>query len=241
MGNLFSVHGVAATVLAAGLASQPVEAQNPTPPPILIPAPPAPAAPPPAAGGLRVARPTGNPGEWVTENDYPAKALREGAEGTTAFHLTIGGDGTVTGCTVTSSSGSAELDDLTCRLISQRARFSPALNAKGQPIEGSYNSRIRWVIPKESAPSGPVQLAPFSRVVSFWVETDGSITQCRVTMNGVDTTASDKRNPCAAGGKVAPIIDASGKPVRRYVTLSNSLTIADPAAKPAPRKKRPGR
>lgn len=235
MGNWQTVRGFAATLLLVGAAIQPVYGQSPLPPPPLQ------VSPAPSPAWATAARPTGNPGEWVTVGDYPAKALREGFQGTTGFRVTIGTDGSVTGCTVTLSSGTTELDEATCRLVSQRARFSPALNAKGEAVVGQFSSRIRWVIPQNEAAPGPIALKPFSRVISFWVETDGSVSQCRVTANGIDVTASDRQNPCAAGQSVAPLTDASGKPVRRFVMLSNSLTITDPSAKPDLPKRRPGK
>jgi protein TonB len=62
--------------------------------------------------------------------------------------VTVGSDGRVTDCQVTSSSGSQELDQTTCTLITRRARFRPAMS-DGQPTTGHYSSRIRWVVPKD--------------------------------------------------------------------------------------------
>lgn len=229
------------TLILLGTVSQPAFAQTysvPPPSPLPMPGTGTPLPPPPWA---TAAKPAGNPAEWVTVNDYPLKSLREELQGTAGFRVTIGTDGTVTGCTITSTSGTPELDEATCRLVSQRARFSPALDAKGQPVVGQYSSRIRWVIPKDAATPGPTQIAPYSRVTSFWVETDGSVSQCRVTANGVDVTTSDRMNPCTNGQRVAPLVDKAGNPVRRFVTFSSSLTISDPNAKSAPRKKRSDR
>ena len=92
--------------------------------------------------------PRGNPGGWVSPSDYPARSLRDEVEGTTGFRLTIGRDGVPTGCTVTRSSGSADLDEATCRSLGKRARFSPATDAAGNPVEGSWTSRVRWEIPR---------------------------------------------------------------------------------------------
>ena len=72
--------------------------------------------------------------------------MREEREGTTGFRVTIGSDGRVTGCTVTSSSGHSDLDAETCKLISRRARFKPALDRDGNPTTDSYSNRITWRI-----------------------------------------------------------------------------------------------
>jgi periplasmic protein TonB len=117
-------------------------------------APPAPAAPPPPvvvppppAGPTQAAQPKGNPSSWATTNDYPSRALSQEREGTTGFRVSIGADGRVTSCTVTSSSGHQDLDDATCKNVTRRARFKPALK-NGAETEGSYSNRIRWEIPK---------------------------------------------------------------------------------------------
>jgi periplasmic protein TonB len=114
----------------------------PPPPPIVI----APPAPPPPSVPPKAATPRGNPGNWATTNDYPSRALREEREGTTGFRVTIGTDGRVTDCQITSSSGHADLDQATCDNVRRRARFNPATE-DGQPTTGTYSNRVRWVIP----------------------------------------------------------------------------------------------
>ena len=120
----------------------------PAPPPmVVVPAPPA--APPPPRFTPKGAVPKGNPGTWATTNDYPSRALREEREGVTGFRVSVGPDGRVTDCQITSSSGHADLDEAACSNIRRRARFSPATDGEGQPTSGSYSNRVRWVIPKD--------------------------------------------------------------------------------------------
>ena len=120
----------------------------PPPAPVVVPvvAPPAPAAP---SFTPKAPVPRSNPGGWATTDDYPNRAMREGVQGTTGFRLTVGPDGRVTSCEITSSSGSAELDNATCALTSRRARFTPATDGEGHPTTGSYSNKVRWVIPKD--------------------------------------------------------------------------------------------
>ncbi|SNT00331.1 TonB family protein [Sphingopyxis indica] len=94
--------------------------------------------------------PATNPGSWVTSYDYPASAMREEREGTAGFRLTIGTDGLPTRCEITAPSGHADLDAETCRLIMERARFTPGRNARGEAVGGTYSNRIRWQIPEGS-------------------------------------------------------------------------------------------
>lgn len=115
-------------------------------PPIV--APPAPVAPPPApTGPTSAVQPRGNPASWATPDDYPQRALREEKTGTTGFRVTVGTDGRVIDCSITSSSGTPELDDATCKNVTRRARFKPAVQ-NGQPVQSTYSNRIRWVIPE---------------------------------------------------------------------------------------------
>ena len=121
---------------------------TPTPPPVVVTMP-APPAPPPAPPAVAVrGTPRGSPQGWVTNDDYPPSAQRDGVEGTTGFALAVGPDGRVTSCSVTSSSGSSILDDTACRLLQRRARFNPAKDASGNAIAFTYASRFRWQIQK---------------------------------------------------------------------------------------------
>ena len=94
------------------------------------------------------ARPLGDPGRWATSDDYPARALREGRQGTTRFRVTIGTDGRVRNCEILASSGSLDLDAATCANVARRARFTPATDASGTRVGGSWSSAVRWVIPR---------------------------------------------------------------------------------------------
>lgn len=102
---------------------------------------------PSATFAVRKAAPTSAPGSWVSERDYPTAAIREEREGVTRFRLAIGPDGRVTGCDVTGSSGSSDLDAATCSKVSARARFIPALGHDGMPMAGHYSGAVRWVLP----------------------------------------------------------------------------------------------
>ncbi|WP_343613565.1 TonB family protein [Novosphingobium sp.] len=111
----------------------------------LVPLPP---APPVHRLDPVAAKPLGQPGTWASAEDYPSLDLNSGHEGTTRFSLTIGADGRVSSCTVTSSSGWPGLDNATCKLITRRAKFSPALDESGQPTAGGFASAVRWVVPR---------------------------------------------------------------------------------------------
>jgi protein TonB len=76
--------------------------------------------------------------------DYPSEAFRNRHEGTVGFRLQVGADGRVKDCAIMSSSGFASLDSTTCRLLTLRARFSPALDRLGRPTTDSAVGQINW-------------------------------------------------------------------------------------------------
>lgn len=88
---------------------------------------------------------------WVTRGDYPIEEYARGAQGTTAFVVTVGADGKPKSCEIIQSSGSAVLDNKVCTLVTTRAKFSPARDATGRKIEGRYSNRVHWLIPPEQA------------------------------------------------------------------------------------------
>lgn len=136
----------------------PVDDFTPTPGPVgpvtVIPTPePLPIVPPtpepvPAPKPTKL-KPRGNPAAWVTNDDYPATALRAEEQGRTSFRLDVGADGKPTACAVTGSSGSRTLDEAACRLLMRRARFVPGTGADGSPAGGTYANSFSWQIPED--------------------------------------------------------------------------------------------
>lgn len=80
-------------------------------------------------------------------SDYPRAAMRTGAEGTVGVRYVVGTDGRVGGCRVTRSSGHAELDATTCRLIEQRFRYRPARDASGRAVPETVSRTFDWLLP----------------------------------------------------------------------------------------------
>ena len=105
-------------------------------------------APPPQPKKIQPARARANLASYVSDEDYPTTAVRNEEQGTTRFRLGVGPDGRVSECTVTASSGSSALDSATCRLMKQRAKFTPARDSDGKSTSDSVTSAIRWVLPQ---------------------------------------------------------------------------------------------
>lgn len=92
----------------------------------------------------------GTPLEWVggeiKDSDYPRAALRAGIGGTVHLRFTVGVKGRVTDCDVTRSSGNADLDATTCRLIVKRFRYKPSRDADGRPYADIVTGEHEWTI-----------------------------------------------------------------------------------------------
>lgn len=112
----------------------------PPPPPVFV----APAAPPPPPPSqARPAKPK-NQSSWAAriQDNYPSDALRMEKEGRVGVRVTVGPDGRVSACTVTSSSGTSSLDRAACDGMERYARYDPALNDAGAPTSGSVSTAI---------------------------------------------------------------------------------------------------
>lgn len=83
-------------------------------------------------------------GGRIGDSDYPRSASRSRAGGTVVVRFTVGTDGRPTGCRVTRSSGHADLDATTCRLIEQRFRYRPARDAAGRSVPDELGWKQVW-------------------------------------------------------------------------------------------------
>jgi len=172
--GVIAIHALIGYVLVTGLVYQfvphkrgdiagyPLPLPTPTPPPTPTPQPSASPHPQPTAGPTsgatgtpthtalfkpRPPAPKNDPRNWVTADDYPARDLREGNEGTVLFRVVVGSNGRVSACEIVRSSGHPGLDAATCRAVTARARFEPATDENGEKVVGTYSNNVRWQIP----------------------------------------------------------------------------------------------
>lgn len=113
---------------------------QPQPQPRTDPPPPPPAPP----RVIEAARARGSLQGLFRPDDYPASAAESGDQGSTGVRLTINGDGRVTGCSVTRTSGSRAMDNATCSVLRSRARYTPASDQNNQPTTDTQNATITW-------------------------------------------------------------------------------------------------
>jgi hypothetical protein len=94
---------------------------------------------------VRQTTPANYPGNWITQRDFPPRPLARGSNGLVQFRLDVDEAGSVRGCRVLFRTNPDEFADLSCQLLSKRAKFTPALNAEGKPVRSYYVGRVKWV------------------------------------------------------------------------------------------------
>lgn len=85
-------------------------------------------------------------GRWASQiaNNYPSQALREMRQGKVGVSVTVDVSGRVKECKTSESSGHEILDNAACSGMLRYARFNPARNEVGEPIEGEFSTTINY-------------------------------------------------------------------------------------------------
>jgi len=91
--------------------------------------------------------PRNGPLGWLSNADYPRRALQRGWEGDLTYALAVGKDGKVDDCRVINSTGHDILDRTACDIIKSKARFDPATDRTGAEVSGTYRGAVTWSIP----------------------------------------------------------------------------------------------
>lgn len=83
---------------------------------------------------------------WVKKiwRDYPSRALREGRGGIVRVRLGVGSDGKPTSCNVQSDLAGRDFERVACERLERHARFKPALDADGDPIDSFWLTSVRY-------------------------------------------------------------------------------------------------
>ena len=85
-----------------------------------------------------------NGDRWVLFSDYPVDALNERRGGTAIVRLLVSRRGTVDSCDVVESSGHADLDTLSCRLMGERGQYEAARDSSGRRIASQVMRQVVW-------------------------------------------------------------------------------------------------
>lgn len=83
------------------------------------------------------------------EEDFPARARRAGESGRVIAEWEVAEDGHVEDCRIVQSSGSAVLDETSCRLATARMRYDPARDRDGAPARSTDGHHFHWTPPPD--------------------------------------------------------------------------------------------
>lgn len=97
-------------------------------------------------GGGGMSRPVRWLSGGIGNRDYPRAASETGAQGTLGLTFIAQTNGRVGSCRITRSSGNRALDETTCRLITQRFRYRPALDGDGNPVPTRIDGEHEWTL-----------------------------------------------------------------------------------------------
>lgn len=88
--------------------------------------------------------PIDSPQKWMSDSDYPGMSAALGHNGIVQFRLNVDAQGKVAGCFILARTSPDDFADITCRAMTRRARFTPALDAQGKPVRSFFISKIFW-------------------------------------------------------------------------------------------------
>jgi TonB family protein len=169
------------------------------------------------------ARPVGNPGEWFVSG-YPVEAMKARVEGRVGFALDVGSDGKPSQCRVVRPSESTLLNEATCAIAMEKARFEPGVDTR------HYSSSVRWTLPPAPAPAplAPIKLPEVagSRIgaSNVTVNADGIIEKCE-SLPKPYANVLPPPDICAiypAGTRFSAPTIRNGHPQRRRVRITIS-------------------
>lgn len=118
---------------------------------------------------------------------YPARAIRDGAQGDTGVKVNFRPDGIPESCEITSSSGRSDLDEAACAMMTHNRRYNVHTDENGKPI---YYLRqlVKWRIPGYPDPKLTPTLPPEMQDIELQAKprTSPSITlpkepKCRIS------------------------------------------------------------
>jgi protein TonB len=82
----------------------------------------------------------------LRKGGYPRGPDGAALQGVVGVRFLVDVDGRARECEVTDSSGSAQLDDTTCRRIEQLYRFRPSKDPRGRPVPATMVQDEYWII-----------------------------------------------------------------------------------------------
>jgi TonB family protein len=84
---------------------------------------------------------------FIRSEDYPDLAMYRGQVGQVQTRFTVHANGALSDCRIVQSSGHAALDETTCSSILSRAKYKPALDRNGKPMQAPMFVVVNWLQP----------------------------------------------------------------------------------------------
>ena len=81
---------------------------------------------------------------WIQGSDYPLHETTRYRAGAVRLRWTVDTSGKISDCAIIQSSGHASLDALSCRLITERGRYKPAIDRQGSPAISFRTKTVQW-------------------------------------------------------------------------------------------------
>lgn len=96
------------------------------------------------SGGGGVTKPVYVSGNILTKRAIPDDLRADLRVASSTYRFIVQPDGGITACRAMQSAGSPRLDAYVCRLLTDRLRFEPARNVRGDPVAAEYGWRQDW-------------------------------------------------------------------------------------------------
>lgn len=80
-------------------------------------------------------------------DDYPSAAIRTRTQGRVILRVTVTAEGRPGDCAVVATSGDSAIDQRSCRVVMQRAQFTPGLDPAGRPVTIPAVFTVTWRLP----------------------------------------------------------------------------------------------
>jgi TonB family protein len=177
-----------------------------------------------------VQRARANLSQYFTSDDFPEPARLRGMEGTVGFQLAISAEGRVVGCAVTRSSGDSSLDEATCAILIERARYAPGRDAQQRAVADTDFGRVTWRFP----PGFEAASLEMRRVITRMRRVAAGDVRCTVVLNGA-LVPGETRGECGdlAGTGAGDWLRAPGGPaeiIMVFVTGGPAAGVDVPGA-----------
>jgi len=82
----------------------------------------------------------------LTPADYPTDQMRDGLSGKVVVRLSVGADGAVKDCVSVLPRSSPSFASAVCNAYTKRAKFTPAQDSTGRPVEAEYVISVNFVM-----------------------------------------------------------------------------------------------